>query len=393
MSKRYARNHDPVLPRVLRVELSEGNTTLRLLAVGLAIAVAVAAFGYAINTLLTPQTGWREIEVSNSSTGCPSQFIFQYEIGQDDRGPTAEYRALSLLYAETMDAAYQALDGREATANNLAVLNAYPNTRVTLDPITYEALSLLNEQGSRAAFYAPIYELYNSLYNCQSDEEAEKFDPARSADMAEYVQELADFSADPAAISVRLYPEGEAQLVVSQAYLDYAAVNEISVFLDLGWLKNGFILDHTADTLIDAGFTHGTISSFDGFTRTLGDGEYSQNLFEQQNGKLRQTAVVTYADAAAMVSFRGFPQLSKDEQNYYVYGDGTVRGPYVSGDGSLRIAAPNLLVLSREEGCAALALRTLPIFAAEKLDAVSGSWCRTENGKFLSAGADLTLAQ
>lgn len=393
MSKRYARNHDPILPKVHRVELSEGNTALRLLAVGVAIAIAVAAFGYAINTLLTPQTGWREIEAGSSETGCATQFIFQYEIGSGEKGPTAEYRELSLLYTQAMDEAYKALDSREEAANNLATLNAHPNTKVVLDPIAYAALQCLKTEGSRAAFYAPVYDLYNSLYNCQSDEEAEKFDPRKSAEMDEYVRELAAFAADPSAVFVELYPDDTAELAVSQEYLEYAAANEITGFVDLGWLKNAFILDYTADRLMAAGFTHGTISSFDGFTRTLGEGDYTQNLFEQPEGKLRQTGVARYTAAAALVSFRGFPQLAKDESNFYTYADGTVVGPYISADGFAKAAAPNLLVLSTEGSCAALAVRTLPAFASDSLGEIPGSWARTENGKCLSSGNELVLSE
>lgn len=366
---RYSRRRDPVVPRVQRVELSENHLTLRLLGVGVAIAVAVAAFGYFLNGLLPNQAGWRQIEVTNSETGCQTQFILNYDVGSGSVGATQEYKQISALYTLTTDAVYQALSTETIDhVNNLAQLNDNPNTAVTVDPILYDALQTLEENSSRAVFFGPLYAYYNSLYACAYDHEAESFDPYFDAEAGEYVKELAAFASSEEHVSVSLGLDNQVTLHVSDEYLAFAKENEVDAILDFGWYRNAFLIDAAADALIAEGFTHGTISSFDGFTRTLGAGDYSVNLFENRNGSAFQRAVLTTSVPVAQIAFRSFPVLEMDRQNYYAYADGTVRGPYLSGDGLMRSGADTLLVFSEQLGCAPMALQICPVYASDRLD-------------------------
>ena len=56
---------------------------------------------------------------------------------------------------------------------------------------------------------------------------------------------------------------------VSDDYLAFAEKNFISDFIDFSWMKNAFITDYVADVMIDNGYTLGSLTSYDGFTRNL----------------------------------------------------------------------------------------------------------------------------
>lgn len=383
MGKRYARRHDPIVPKVDRVELSEGNMVLRLLGVGIAIAVAVAALGYAINSLLTPQTGWQQMEASGSKTGFATQFTLYYDVQS-----TLDYRKVSTAYTEAGDAAYQALSAFPVEqCKNLYTLNSTPNEPVEIDPILYRALEQMAD--SRQLFYGPIWEQYNSLYQCTQDLDAEKFDPDFSPAVLEFVDNIASFAQDPQSIAIELLGDCRVVLSISEAYLQYAADNEIETFVDFGRLKNAFLLDAIAEELGNRGLVRGALSSFDGYTRVLSDGEFALDLFESGS----HAANVTYNGPRAVVSLRRFPQTLQDESMFYCYADGTVRAPYIDTDGRMKAGMPNLVLLSDTLSCGELAEQAVRIFAAGTFSEanLSGDWIYSDNG-IHSGGDDFQIA-
>lgn len=377
MGRRYARRHDPVVPKIERVELTEGNMTLRLIGVGIAIAVAVAALGYAINSLLTPQIGWQEMDASGSKTGFATQFTLYYDVQS-----TLDYRKVSTAYTETGDAAYRALSTHpEENVGNLFRLNTNPNQVVEIDPILYHALWELAD--SRLLFYAPIWEQYNSLYQCTEDLDAEKFDPAFSEGVREFVEEAAAFVSNPEAVRIELREGCTAILHVSETYLSFAEENGLEVFADFGSLKNAFLLDAIADEFANRDLTRAALSSFAGFSRLLSDSEFALDLFEPKE----HMANVTYEGPRAVVSLRRFPMTAADESMYYQYADGTVRAPFVDSDGWMKDGMPNLIVLSDSLSCGALAEQAVSVFAKGSFSAddLSGDWIYSD-GEIFSNG-------
>lgn len=395
MTRRYARRNDPVVPKVQRVELTEGNLALRLLGVGVAIAVAVAAFGYLINSWLTGDTGWQEISVSRSETGISTQFILQYNVGASDMGITAEKKAVSMAYGDRADEAYRVLSNQSFEHyQNIAYLNAHPNETVQVDELLYDALEQIEAADCRYIYLAPLFGMYNSLFGSLSDNDAMKFDPVYDAESEVYVREIAAFAQDPQAVQLQLLGNQQVKLCVSDPYLQYAKENEVDSFVDLGLLQNAFILDAIAQELIDRGLTNGVISSYDGYTRTLSAAGYDLNVYDLVNGSVKQCAVVSYAEPMSAVTMRSFPMLKKEEMSYYTYGDGTVRGPYIAEDGMLRAAAGFFGVFSRDDSCAALLMRALPAYTSEQFepDSLSGiSWVISNNGVVQYGGSQIAV--
>ncbi len=66
---RYARGKEPYAPKMEHVEVPESHVRLRVILFVLAILLAVVAFGFGLNSLLTPETGWKAVEASGSNSG------------------------------------------------------------------------------------------------------------------------------------------------------------------------------------------------------------------------------------------------------------------------------------------------------------------------------------
>ena len=93
-----SRNHTPNVRPVQKVELSEKNTRQRFIAVIVLLVIASGAFMYALNGLMSNDSGWTNIEVGSSAEiHCGDDYIFRYYVGAAGVNATAEKKALTLL--------------------------------------------------------------------------------------------------------------------------------------------------------------------------------------------------------------------------------------------------------------------------------------------------------
>ena len=394
---RYSRRSDPALRPKQRVELTTGKIALRLMVVGIAILVASLAFGAVVNNLVSTQTGWQQVEAANPETGIAQDFILCYNIGQTEAAAGTELKALSSHYGQLLDNAYRVLSNVPMeNVVNLHTLNSRPNTAVAVDPLLYAAFQTLEESGSRLVYFAPMLEQYRSLYACEYDQEAEKFDPERSEELARFAGEIARFARDPEAVQVKLLPENTLRLEVSPEYLDFAGENELESFVDLGLLLNAFLCDAVAEGLTELGYVNGYVTSFDGFTRTMCPEEFGLSVYDLKEGEAQLLDTALYDGPCTLVSCRSFPVLDMDAVNYYRYADGTLRGPYLNEQGLLHAACASLYTLSRELTTAQLAIRTLEAYAQEDASFPSLeeiSWVSGENGQAAYHGTDFRPAE
>ena len=392
---RNARRREPYVPGKERLEVSQEHMTLRLLGLGAALLVAALAFGYAINNMLQAPAGWQTVEAGSSKTGITQYFTLNYNFCAAGGNATKERKAVSAIYTQALDHAYRVLSNLEDSQyTGLAALNASPNREITVDPLLYAALRTVEEGGTRQLYFAPLREQYNSLFTADTDEAAAEWDPYLTESVGEYVRELAAYANDPAMIQVTLLPGNRVRLDVSEEYLAYAEENELTTFVDFGYLLNAFLCDAAADALAEKGYTGGIISSFDGYVRALCDEELAVSLYDLVDGKIVRTGEAVYHGPAALVVCRSFPLNPLEQLTYHCYADGSLRGPYIGQDGLLRTAASSLTALDRQGSAASLALKAAEAFAAETLDEtmLEGiSYIVTDNGEIHTTGSDFTL--
>ncbi len=369
-------NRDLPHPKpVEKVELSQRHIRLRIVLTVMFLLIGVSALVYgALSFLGGGDGGWQEITASNSGENhCGGEFVFQYDVGGSGLAVRTEYRQLTDLYTDTMIHAYQVFHAQSPFegVTNLYTINHHPGEVLTVEPVLYEAFRLLEESGRRELYLGPVYVQYNNLFYCQSDDQTLEFDPFVSQEAAADYRKMAEYARDPEAIRLELLGENRIRLVLSEEYARYAREEGITEFLDFFWMRNAFIIDYVADTLVAQGFTRGVLSSYDGFTRNLdrrGTG-YAYNLFDRQEQVIYGVGTLQYARPISMVFLRDYPMNSLDMMHYYEREDGEIRFPYVDvSDGLCRACLHNLVGYSYEENCARVLMSLIPAWITETFD-------------------------
>ena len=375
MKRTVKDNRDLPHPKpVKRVELSEKNTGGRLLVVILLLAFGAGALVYAFLSFLNGDPGWREIQADASSdANCGSEFVFFYNIGASGLSASAENKAIVTIYTQACVNAYQLFqnDLEFDGVHNVYYINRHPNEIIEVDEVLYEAFELLQNYGNRYLYLAPVYAVYDNLFYCNDDSETVSFDPYQSESVMNEFAEMAAYGADVNSVDLELLEDHKICLHVSEDYLQYASGNSITSFIDFYWMKNAFITDYLADTMIENHYTLGTISSYDGFVRNLdGSGNsYSFNLYDRKGNTIYPAAVMQYDYCASIVYLRNYPMNAQDYKHYYELASGDIRTVYLDEeDGLCKTSVNNLVSYSKDQGCAEVLLQMIPVFIADDFD-------------------------
>lgn len=371
---RTARDRTADRPKpVTKIELAGHTSKWKGALAVLFLLVGAGLLGYSLTGLLTPETGWQAVEAAQTEDlSCAGDFVLLYPFGVSGVSPRAEQRALTALYGEKCVEGYRLFtaDMGYAGVVNPHFLNLRPNEPAEADPALYAAFSLLAGRGDRTLYLAPILETYGGIFSCENDAQAAEFDPYKNDALREHFAKIAAFARDPEKIDLRLLGENRVELFVSEDYLAFAKEQEITRFIDFGAMKNAFLADFIAGALMDAGYTRGTLSSYDGFARNLDAGsteEYALTLYDREGLTILPAASLRYRGARAFATLRNFPLSAQDA--CYVYSDGTARGAYLDpADGLPKAAMPALTVTSDALGCAELMLAAQQAYAKDALD-------------------------
>lgn len=401
-------NRDRPHPKpVEHIELSEEHLGRRVAIVVVLLAAAVIAFAYGVSNFFSDQAGWQTVEASSSQgPTCGEELALLYELGAEDGSTAAaEGRALTALYSDVCRRLYQLFHTVEQFEGiaNLRDLSLHPNETLTVDAMLYRALETVQRYGDRTIYLGPVYARYGDLFFCQDDGQLTDFDPRLSADVAREYETLAAYARDPGAIDLRLLGDNQVCLFVSEDYLAFARREGVDQFLDFGWLKNAFVVDAVAEALLEQGFTHGVVSSYDGFQRDLDDrGErFSLNVLDHVDGAAYRAAVLEYQGARSIVCLRDHAVEEQDGQRIYRLKNGEVRTTYLDPeDGLCRSATHDLIGYSEELSCGEIALKLAPVYVAETLDTgtldvlaregLQSIWCRDRVIYATEPGAELT---
>ena len=355
------------------IEVSQSHTRLRFALFIFFIVLGIVSLGIGMFSLLRQDTGWQTIELQSGEELLGGDIVLEYNIGQSGTAAMLEYREVSRIYTDTANRLYKLFDGTKyfADTTNLYSISKSPNQTLTLDGALYQALSLLCEKGGRSLYLAPVHAQYLSVMHSQDDYWAALQDPSKSEEVADYVDDLIGFVSNSAHIELSFLGENKVQLVVSDTYLAFAQENGIDAFLDFGWYKNAFLVDGIAQALTEEGHTLGVVASYDGFTRNLdASGQsYSLNLYSRQGNEISLPARFSYTGAATLVSLRDYVLSTNDEHRIYIYEDGTSVTLYLDdADGRAKVAAHELVALSKSQSCAEVALSIAPGYIAQSLD-------------------------
>ncbi len=356
---------------VEKIELSEEHKTVRLVLTILFALLAVAAITYGVMSLFTAQAGWQKIEAASKELNCAEDFTFYYRLGAGDASATAENKSLSAVYGQASEYAFQQFtnDLEYTNVHNVRYINLHPNEDLKVDELLYKAFSLVAESGDRSIYLAPVYEQYMNLFTATDDVLAQEFDPYCNLNAASTYQELANFAQNPDAVNLVLLDNSSIRLYVSEEFLAYAEKNGITSFIDFTWMKNAFIADYLADSLISAGYTRGCLTSVDGFIRNLdGSGEtYAYNIAHRMGEYVYPAARMDYTGPVSLVCLKdyGFSSVH-DRWRFYTYSNGDTRTLYLdTADGRCKNAIGSLVCYSEKQSCAELLLQMIPIYISD----------------------------
>ena len=97
-------------------------------------------------------------------------------------------------------------------------------------------------------------------------------------------------------IDLKLLDNNKIILFVSEDYLSYADETGFSNFIDFSFMKNAVIIDYVADLMQKNGYTAGSITSYDGFTRNLDNSNtsYTYTIFDRVGQTVYTAASMQY---------------------------------------------------------------------------------------------------
>ncbi len=363
---------------VTRVELSEKNKALRLIAAIALLIIGAVGITVGIMSLLNKETGWQKVQIAPQERNCSENFVLQYNFSGSGAEATAVNNKLQTAYGAACVKAYQLFTPDEAIegVNNVYYVNQNPNKEITVDPVLYWAFEKM--EGTPWLYLGPVYTHYYNLILNTEESLVKELDPLVSSQAAAYVGKLAEFAADRNAVSLELLGNNRVKLHVSQEYLAFAAAEEMDTFLDFAYLTNAFIIDYLADTLIAEGLTEGYLASVDGYTRNLvGTETFSFNIFDRVGDTVYPAGVMNYRGPVSIVFLKDYA-LTTSDAFYRGSGDHIVHLFADPLDGIYRTSRANLVSYSYDTGCADVVLNMLPTFVGNDTslpEGVFSVWC------------------
>lgn len=366
---------------IIRAEVTDKNRTLRIIAAVALLVIGALAITGGIMSLLNKDVGWQSVQVNTEQRSCSENFILQYNF--DGTGPeaTAVNKKLEQTYGAACVKAYQLFTPDEGIdgVNNVYYVNHNPNTVITVDPVLYRAFEKL--EGTPWLYLGPAYAHYYSLILNTDDALALEMDPVLNPEAKAYLETIVAFASDREAVRLELLGNNQVRLSVSQAYLDFAAAEEIDTFLDFAYMTNAFIIDYLADTLAAEGMTKGYLVSTDGYTRNLDDShQFSFNIFDRVGDTIYPAGVMDYRGPISLVFLKNY-SLAGSDAFYRANGDHIVHLFADPQDGIYRTSRNNLVSYSYESGCADVLLQMLPSFVGSNPSLPQGVfsvWCEDE---------------
>ena len=354
---------------VEKVELSEKHPKLKIFMVVLLAVVGAGFLSYAFVSFLNKDEGWSEIQASTSSElNCSEDFVFQYNLSDG-----TIYKELQLVYTDACVKAYKLfnIDEENNDFKNVSYINAHPNEKIVVDEVLYNAFEKLNKYGDRSIYLGPVYDYYDNVFYCQNETELMDYDPYLNEDVASEFEAISEYAADENQISIELLGDNTIKLQVSEDYLQFAKANHLSNYIDFYWMKNAFIIDYIADTMVKMGYVNGIISSTDGYARALGSTEdgYAYNLYNLKGDTVYVVGTCNYNSARSTVSYRSYGISNEDEYRFHDMPDGTTRTKYLSLENGLnKSSLSELVVYSDSLNCSDVMLATKDYFIADEFD-------------------------
>ncbi len=373
MGNRYIKNR-PKPEKIENVTVDHDHILRRAILTLIFVAIAIASFSYAIWLLNNADLGWTVIKVDSSSdVNLGDEFTLEYNLGQNGVSSTAEKKVLTPIYSTAMVNYYRLFNANNICkdVNNLYYISCNPETEIEVDEDLYYVFEKLKEYDNRAIYLGPALTYYTAIFNSSSDSEASAYDPSKDPEILAYVSKVAEYAADPDSIDIELLGDNKIILHISDEYKAFCEENEVTEILNLGWLRNAFVVDLTAAKLKEAGMTNGYLSSNDGYTVNLSsDTDFTLSIYDVSGDKIVPVSEYPYKGHRNIVWLKNFLATKEDIGNFYMYQNGTEVSYYIGSDGTSATGTTSLYLYSDvdDSTCADMVLSAYDIFLNAESD-------------------------
>lgn len=318
--------------------LRDKKQIVRLILFVAALALAVWGITTGVSGLLQRQSGWYDVDYSAKAAVdlFGSGVHLKVYLTGSSSGIRTKLREIQDAYSDILLWAYRQLDESRQYEGvvNPASLNASPGQWLEISGFLREtledALGRTREGAGYSLFSGALHREWRDLRYL---EEPEAQDPLNSPDERERLGRLTAFLEDPSVFSLEF--EGtKARLNLSQAYLTWAAENEIDApALDLNLMKDAYLAAYTARQMADRGIASGYLYTDSGLSVRLDrDGETTYQIPALLSGEMVQAGEISLANSSALCLFTAV-SMSGGLYGYYTVRDesGTLyRHPMVS---------------------------------------------------------------
>lgn len=331
-----------------KIQLTEKQQKI-FLAVGffLAMAVSIYFFSNAFLSMGMQDPGYYQIETETveDALGYAQNYSFVYYLDGDSNTIKAEGQTLKGIYSAKLSRMYKLLDCENTYDGfqNLATLNGSLGQEVTINQELYQVLSDAWEKTRECRGFNLFAGALNTAWNeILVLSEPEEFDPAVDPQMESRLAALAEMTADLSQFDLDLKADGDnytCKVTVSQEYLHFLEENEHSkTILDLGQLKDAYILAQLRDTIEGEGYCNGYLTAQSGLILNLSQhtGAANYQVYSLTDGLPVKTAVLPARANSAYCMARSFA-LSDGELGYYTVtaeGETYARHPWFAADSS-----------------------------------------------------------
>ncbi|MCR5324019.1 MAG: hypothetical protein K6E85_12195 [Lachnospiraceae bacterium] len=253
---------------------------IRILLFVVAFITAVTAFTKGVLSLSKNKEGYQVIDASPDEEAIlyANDFTFTYHFTGKSSQIKELRRAITVVYSSALSRAYKLLDAKNTYDgfNNLATINASKGSEVNVGEELYRILKdsclKTSERKGYNMFAGPLYEYVDSILILEDPEE---FDPLNNGDTTKRIDELVALASKEEYYELRFIDDTEhtVSFAVSQQFTEDSVRLEAEEYpvIDLNILHDAYILEIVCQTLKDAGYTDGYITSKSGITYVLSE--------------------------------------------------------------------------------------------------------------------------
>ncbi len=278
----------------MKIEVSEKHVKLRLAITIAAFLIAVVAFTIGVLSIGKKTPGYQNIQAAADAEAITAGKAVGYKYYFEGKSNDIKrsVKALEEVYTPILNNSYKKLDAKNTYATQVSIgsINQNLGKTVSISPELYAVLKdayARTLEGNGYNMFAG--DLYSEWRAIQILEEPKDFDPYFNKDQANRISDIAKMVSDLGNFSLEFLDDSSCSVrfSVSEAYKAFCAEYEIeSNALDLNVLKDAYMLQMMASTLVAEGYSLGYLYTPEGLvlnTSPRGSLGYEMYTLEKTN--------------------------------------------------------------------------------------------------------------